>query len=125
MLLKELSSIRETRTIALQNTVELYKYLEKCLQSTDYSPVPKMEQEHQYMFDFLSKYFVMQHIGDSGGIIYSPSNGAESIFQMLKPHISQDITLTDAEIVTRIEAFLKQGVSLDELEYDSLDDLFR
>lgn len=77
LLLNELSSINKTRTIHLLNTVELYKYLEWCLQHTDYTPVPQMEAEHQYMFDFLSKYFVKESIGSSDGFMYSYINGAQ------------------------------------------------
>ena len=124
LLLKELLNIKKTKTFNLLNTFELSKYLSDCLINTDYSPVPQMEAEHQYMYDYLSTYFTLESVG-SGGFIYSPSNEVEAMLPTIKSQLSEETHLTDLEMLERLEAFLSRGISMEESEFDSLDDLFR
>ena len=124
-LLKDLHDIKVSKKFSVQTTFDLMKYLYECLNYEDYTSHPEMEIEHQYMYDYMSKYFNLEAVGTSGGYIYSPSTEAEAILPLIKSQLQEKTNLSDEEMIKRIDEFMRLGMSIEELGLKSVDDLFR
>ena len=124
LLLKELLIIKKSKTLSLKNTFELTKYLSESLKNTDYSRVPQVEEEHLYMYGYLSTYFTLESV-KSEGYIYSISNEVEAMLPTIKSQLTEETHLSDGEMVERLKEFFSRDISIDDSEFDSLDDLFR